>query len=149
MVLDRDPVFVLDPDRRFSKAPRASPRACHAHTEALLGWHVGVIPREIEIRPVRLDLVLDPHEGRRVIRNAEVLGHHQRDRLAAIHDFVVIEGSEGRTRRSDVVPVLRENQDVRGRFSCVKTWTTPGTSAAEASIALIRPLAIALEITTP
>src|SRR5919108_376084 len=97
-------VFHLPPPV-WTARTRCVPARVRQRTEAFFWRLVGIGPRKIEVRAVGLDLVLDAHKGRSVSRNAEFLGHNQRDRLAAKDDPVVVKRPERRTRRSDLVTV--------------------------------------------
>ena len=107
MVLDRGPVLVRDPDRGFvERALRVAAGARQRlEAEAPLRRFIGGMPGASEIGGVRVGLVLDPQEGCRVVRDVGVLCDHERDRLAAVDDPVVMEGPQRRAGRSDVVPV--------------------------------------------
>jgi hypothetical protein len=97
---------------------------------------------------VRIGFILDPHERGRVAGDLEFLRRDERDRLAAIDDLVVVESRKGEPGGATSSCQLELSQAVRGRFSCVKTFSTPGTaSAAVMSIDLIRPFAMALDTT--
>ncbi len=66
---------------------------------------VGLIAHGLQIGLVCLDFVFDSHQARRMARQGLGLGHHQRQRLAAVEHSVVVQRAERRAFGGIVVLV--------------------------------------------
>ena len=121
MMLDGDMVLVGDLDRGavegfLGVATRAGHRL---DAGALLLRLVGLVPVELHIRGVHRGLIFHLHQRGGVAGDAELFRYHERHRLAAIDDLLVIEGAERRAGRRDFV-LMAEAEPCRARpvFMC-------------------------------
>jgi len=104
-MLDRDAIFDFDPGRGSIESSGG--------IAALMGMAFTVFAdctraatMRFEIRDVTSLLVIDSDKRGGKPGDLGLLGHHERDRLAAEPDLVVVERPEGRTRRRHFVAVL-------------------------------------------
>jgi hypothetical protein len=97
---------------------------------------------------MRFARIFDTDESCCVPGQLEGLGHDQGDRLTAVLDLVVVQRSERGADGGHLVPVATVEPGKPLVFSCVKTWSTPGSaSASPASMVAIVPFATSLDTT--
>ncbi len=104
----------------------------------------------MQVGGMRLALVLDPNERRRIPCQLESVGYDQGDRLGAELDLVVLERTKRRAGRCDFVAVVSvELREARAVLVREDLQHARQSSASAASMQVIFPLAIALETTQP
>ena len=99
-MLDRDEIFAFVPDLGGGKRLVGVAARFWRRVDCL-----GFVQPLMQVGDVGFLFVFHAHQRSREPRDLEILGQHQRDRLAAEHDLVVVQRPERRTARRDVVHV--------------------------------------------
>ena len=130
VVLDGHVILGVDANRRLAKAFAALPRLSTAPPSPPRTVPLPALP--LEIGDVRLLLVLDAYERSRKARDLERLGHDQCHRLAIETHVLVVERTERRAGRGDLVAVFLRRRGKPRPVLCVNTSITPATASASA-----------------
>jgi hypothetical protein len=112
-VFDRHAVFGFDPHGRLFKRPGGI-AARRGRRSAVLLRDLGLLTLRFEVGDMRLLLILDPYERSGKLGDLEFLRHDQGHRLTVEENFVIVERTERRPGRRDLVLILFVRRGERG-----------------------------------